>query len=74
MGGHNQRVVVSCSMSRWRPVTSDIPQDFILGPVLFNAFINYDGIECALGKVVDDTKLSGAADTIEKRDLNRLEK
>ncbi|GAB0198297.1 mitochondrial enolase superfamily member 1 [Grus japonensis] len=76
LDGCSLRIAVNSSVSKWRSVTSGVPQGWVLGPALFSIFVG--DMDSGI-KFANDTKLRGVVDTLEgrdatQRDLDRLEK
>ncbi len=58
LSNRNQRMVINGSTSDWAPITSGVPQDSVLGPVLFIIYIN--NIDIFTAKFADDTKIGNS--------------
>ena len=61
--GRVQTVVINAGYSEW----SGVPQGSVLGPNLFNLFINdlEDGVNSSISVFADDTKLSRAITSLQ---------
>lgn len=59
LSGGAQGVIVNGVTSAWQSVASRVLHDSVLGPVLYNVFINYldTGIKCTLTKFADEEEL-----------------
>ena len=63
-----QRTKVGSSYSSWREITSGVPQGSILGPLLFNLFLNdifYFSSNSEIANYADDNTVYGTNDTLQ---------
>ena len=73
--------MISETIFSWKTVTSGVFKGLILGPILFDLFINDldEGIKHTFSSFSDDTKWKGVADLPEgcssiQRNISKLEK
>ena len=73
--GRKQRVKVNGSFSTWRETFTGVPQGSVLGPLLFNIYINdlfFSVMDTVVCNFADDTTLFAAGCQLD-RVLKRLE-
>jgi retron-type reverse transcriptase len=61
-----QRVKIDNCRSQWKCITKGVPQGSVLGPALFNVFVNdiFNTVQdCQIYNYADDNVLSFSADT-----------
>ena len=69
LSGSRQRVKISDARSAWETLAKGVPQGSILGPLLFNIFINdmfYFMEKCSLYNYADDNSLSNSASSVDE--------
>ena len=69
LSDRNQRVKIADARSDWLALTKGVPQGSILGPLLFNVFMNdmfYFIERCSLYNYADDNSISKSAPTIDE--------
>ena len=67
--GRHQRVKIQNDRSNWKLISKGVPQGSILGPILFNTFMNdmFLFIEhCNLYNYADDNSMSASAESIDE--------